>query len=118
MENENKLPPEFKAKWVQALRSGKYKQCRETLFDGVGYCCLGVACKITGNRPKGLTIEKGTNGIPDLITGQGNSHYSADYNPIVERLASLNDGTKHSIFNPKGKQYSFSQIADYIEANL
>lgn len=31
-------------KWVNALRSGEYKQTRLTLQDDKGYCCLGVAC--------------------------------------------------------------------------
>lgn len=35
-----------KKKWVKALRSGKYKQTRETLKDKHGYCCLGVLCDL------------------------------------------------------------------------
>lgn len=43
---------EWKTKWVEALRSGKYKQgkmqLRVVLPDGEpGFCCLGVACDIT-----------------------------------------------------------------------
>ena len=35
---------EFK-KWIEALRSGKYKQGRDRLQSDVNsYCCLGVAC--------------------------------------------------------------------------
>lgn len=34
--------------WVEALRSGEYPQAREKLFDGHGYCCLGVACTLAG----------------------------------------------------------------------
>jgi len=30
-------------KWVEALRSGKYKQYREDLKGDSSYCCLGVA---------------------------------------------------------------------------
>lgn len=33
-------------KWVNALRSGEYKQGKEALFDGEGYCCLGVADRV------------------------------------------------------------------------
>ena len=38
--------------WVEALRSGEYKQgrgalCRKT-EDTFEYCCLGVACEISG----------------------------------------------------------------------
>jgi len=35
-------------KWVDALRSGDYKQGRRALYDGVtdSFCCLGVACDL------------------------------------------------------------------------
>jgi len=39
---------ELQEKWLQALESGEYEQCRERLFDSVGYCCLGVAVKVMG----------------------------------------------------------------------
>jgi hypothetical protein len=45
---ETKMPAEFKAKWIAALRSGKYKQTVSRLRDNFGYCCLGVACDISG----------------------------------------------------------------------
>jgi len=34
--------------WVDALRSGKYKQGTGRLRDGDMYCCLGIACDISG----------------------------------------------------------------------
>ena len=37
---------EHTQKWLDALRSGEYKQGRECLFDSKGYCCLGVAGKL------------------------------------------------------------------------
>lgn len=48
------MNPEIKAKWVAALRSGKYKQTagvlRETECDEpgktLGFCCLGVLCNL------------------------------------------------------------------------
>lgn len=33
-------------KWLQALRSGEYKQGRGQLQTFKGYCCLGVACAV------------------------------------------------------------------------
>lgn len=33
-------------KWINALRSGRYKQTKYTLQDAGGYCCLGVACDV------------------------------------------------------------------------
>ena len=35
-------------KWVDSLRSGKYSQTTQTLQDSTGYCCLGVACELSG----------------------------------------------------------------------
>jgi hypothetical protein len=37
---------EFRKKWIEALRSGKYKQGREYLKKDGFHCCLGVACEI------------------------------------------------------------------------
>lgn len=48
------ITPEQKSnreKWIQALESGEYQQTRGVLHDGVGYCCLGVACKVLGYEP-------------------------------------------------------------------
>jgi hypothetical protein len=40
----------FRAKWIAALRSGKYKQAAGCLAIGIGseksYCCLGVAQQV------------------------------------------------------------------------
>lgn len=33
--------------WLAALRSGEYNQSMGALQDSQGYCCLGVACKVT-----------------------------------------------------------------------
>lgn len=39
-------------RWIEALRSGEYKQCRGTLYDGTGYCCLGVAEHLFNGEPE------------------------------------------------------------------
>jgi hypothetical protein len=53
--NKFKLPKLAKAKWIKALRSGKYKQgehkLKYTIKNEHGknenrYCCLGVACEL------------------------------------------------------------------------
>jgi len=45
-QSRSKLKPAIKKRWVAALRSGRYKQTRNHLFDRKGgkpgYCCLGV----------------------------------------------------------------------------
>lgn len=54
------MDKKLKAKWVEALVSGKYQQIQGRLHDGVGgYCCLGVLHLIaTGKNPPGLWAEK------------------------------------------------------------
>lgn len=39
---------ENQEKWVQALESGQYKQGVFQLRTGHSFCCLGVACDISG----------------------------------------------------------------------
>ena len=34
--------PAIKKRWLEALRSGKYKQAQGKLHDGKRFCCLGV----------------------------------------------------------------------------
>lgn len=104
------MDAELKAKWIDALRSGEYKQARATLRDNSGaYCCLGVLCKVAG-------IELNTEG---RFPASENS-----YKPIFELIgsedaskqcSSRNDG---SVYGGVGRRWTFSEIADYIEANL
>jgi hypothetical protein len=44
------LTSKQKSEWIAALRSGKFKQGRNKLFDECNnsYCCLGVLAKING----------------------------------------------------------------------
>ena len=85
-----KLPKEFKKKWVAALRSGKYKQARGVLYDeyNKGYCCLGVSGKVCGYPDSELKTEFfrfGFDQIPQILKGDCYT------NPIVEGLTDLND---------------------------
>ena len=47
------LNAEFKTKWIEALRSDKFKQGKGFLAiqtqEGDRFCCLGVACMIDDN---------------------------------------------------------------------
>jgi len=40
--------------WCQALESGEYEQATGTLYNGIGYCCLGVGAKVLLGDPEGL----------------------------------------------------------------
>jgi predicted nucleotidyltransferase len=36
------MDPVIKEKWINALRSGEYKQGKGCLYNGESFCCLGV----------------------------------------------------------------------------
>jgi len=101
---EDALTPEFKKRWVEALRSGEYSQGESYLMSPIIngkdlYCCLGVACDIQG-------IELGHNeqypqedyDVPAILK---NKH------DIAEFLADKNDS-----------DWSFNHISDWIEEYL
>lgn len=95
---------ELKAKWIEALRSGKYTQGRDQLRYGVRFCCLGVVCDLVMPNAWSLNrlIDNGCRydfmpppsiGVPD---------------DLQDELASMNDIDRKS----------FAEIADYIERNV
>lgn len=116
---QQKLPVEFKEKWIAALRSGDYKQGSSYLClienGPPEYCCLGVACHVAGipndkMNERQLIDRKWKTGkvVPDILRGLISN------NPIVDTLTTMNDGD----FFPRRGQKSFSEIADWIEENL
>jgi hypothetical protein len=103
------MDAELKAKWIEALRSGKYKQCRSSLRQNDGFCCLGVLADANGEQ---WSTEKWLMpGQYRVVRGGGCLFYGVQQGLLTEEqmdaLADMND---------EGK--SFSEIADYIEQNL
>ncbi len=113
---ETKLPPVFKKKWLEALRSGKYKQATGQLEKEGEYCCLGVACKIAGYSDNkmgdmGKLFKSHFPRIPQVLDDRNTVHLKSIDGFSVnasQQLVDLNDSG--------GK--SFKQIADWIEKNL
>lgn len=106
-----KLPEDFKKKWVAALRSGEYKQGRDKLHNAINntFCCLGVACHIAGITDDEISDYCYTN----LLAKANPDRLPAFFqNTVIEspawNLAAMNDGGRKS----------FLEIADYIEENL
>lgn len=108
METTNKLPEDFKRRWVEALRSGKYEQGKSNLFKNDKFCCLGVACVVAGIET--ITIKNWSlipilddnfDSVPTILR---DSH---DIDNVSMILARMNDSGA-----------SFSEIAAYIEVNL
>lgn len=104
------MNPEIKAKWVAALRSGKYKQGQNRLRRKNEFCCLGVLCdlhaKATGARWDGESYFGHEILTPDAVREWGDL---PDDDPFI-------DDDYLSSHNDEGK--TFAKIADIIEREL
>jgi hypothetical protein len=132
------MDADLKAKWVEALRSGEFKQAQGTLHDAKhdSYCCLGVLCKVAGAEWGECEKEvEGDDGyyiktfshVP-VKDGQllGNTDdeelekWACKKFGIPDQvvLIAMNDG-----LGKEGQEHyqpakTFSEIADYIEKNF
>ena len=98
----------LKARWIAALRSGKYQQGAGALRDADNrFCCLGVLCDIVESRGWRQTVP-GSWHFHDENTGHTDCAYAPAWVLSIEKqiaLANMNDRD--------GK--TFAEIADYIE---
>lgn len=125
MSTKFKFDSDLKAKWVKALRSGRYKQGKNALRkrteDGkLEYCCIGVLANVCGTHwradPDALTPGSfvPTNKEVRLNTkSEWDDHteyidYSVLPKNLQKKLVDLNDTDNKD----------FDQIADWIEENL
>ena len=96
-------------KWANALRSGKYDQTVGTLQDELGYCCLGVACKIFIPKTK-LQVQSG------FLKGA----LPMDQKKAPKWLKIINDNFVHYLGHElsdlnDNEGFNFDEIADLIE---
>lgn len=115
------MKAEIKKKWLEALRSGEYKQTKGVLRRGNAYCCLGVLSDIYSKEfgvewkahPSDMDVFniEDDKGIPPMCIQLWAGLTTP--NPLVctdkisngrETLSSLND-----------RGVSFEEIADIIE---
>ena len=126
------MNPEVKQKWIGALRSGKYEQGSEKLRSVSGYCCLGVLCDLyaqehntewefRGNEETNLQpqdywyFDKESEFLPESVMNWAKLFR----NPMLrieddDEMFEVNEEV--STLNDEG--YSFSTIADLIEAQM
>ena len=113
----------LKRKWIEALRSGKYRQGYDRLHRGQTFCCLGVLCEVAGfdweptETPEIFRCRAGVDYIeePDILEEFGLDE--KDH----ELLYCMNDGTFPDMVQPptgNERVHSFLEIADWIEEHL
>lgn len=107
-----------RAKWLEALRSGKYQQGRDVLRAGDSFCCLGVACDLYDSS----RWEEGTNCYTQLsfyppeevrlAFGLPSSYGLGSYGDRGDgKGVTLTNWIAH--MNDQGN--TFSKIADFLE---
>ena len=107
---------EIKTKWVAALRSGEYKQAKNVLTDGIGFCCLGVLCELS-------RLETGFGIADNLIKTDGDENIGRiiqlwsglpnDFGATITINDVIDPLTYH---NDRGR--TFLEIANAIESQL
>lgn len=109
------MDAQLKAKWVEALRSDRYRQAdgslrEERSIKRYSYCCLGVLCHAMG--------AKWINGVPVLgetvLEADGEAYLSFD----ALKLTGLDDASQRVLATMNDGGARFPEIADHIEANL
>lgn len=92
-----------RVKWVEALRSGEYKQGKDQLRGGDRFCCLGVACEVSG-----LPYNPEDGALGDEVR---------DWLGLVDMWGVLTGGTGETLTNLNDNlDYTFDQIATLIES--
>lgn len=120
-----KMNPDIKKLWVEALRSGKYEQADSFLRyedDGkLHYCCLGVLTDLYRKErkvswdtasPRPPDMEMPTTKVCrwaglDHTPAREDKHVASDEQGAASKLAEMNDMGR-----------TFKQIAAYIERYL
>lgn len=116
------MDADLKRRWVEALRSGEYRQGRMALQSGGEYCCIGVLCDVYDDskwvdppahyrgedrRAYGTTANVGNLQVGGLDAAMG-IDFEVEGGHVLDVLADLNDYGGAS----------FTQIADWIEENV
>lgn len=133
------MNPEIKQQWVNALRSGEYQQTTGTLRRETGFCCLGVLCDLAvkaevisepyrfgdpeTDAPERVWYEYDAE--PSVLTSkvQAWAGLRNESNPDVPYTEDMNNDAwqsrgKVSLAELNDNGYTFTQIADIIDANL
>lgn len=101
---------EVRTRWLEALRSGKYKQEHNRLRSvGGHYCCLGVLCDVLDS-----SSWRKIDGCPWFYEGS----WSGLSSKVQEKVGLDNERVNELIRLNDSKGLKFPQIADWIEANV
>lgn len=131
------MDPEIKELWLDALRSGEFKQSKGLLWGDIrdrhddptgelGYCCLGVLCKVMGwdlHDADGRIFTGIASGPPELVgpnasAGDIISATDATDDYLVGTVSGLTHNNRSYLASLNDNGMTFAEIADVIEREL
>lgn len=106
----------YKEKWLEALRSGKYKQTKGRLrrVDNT-YCCLGVLCDLL-EKDRKIIWKKNYEFYEAQDESNAQTPNSIPYS--IRNEIEIDSNQQHQLIVMNDSGESFDTIADYIEKNL
>jgi hypothetical protein len=119
------MNPSIKQEWLEALRSGQYKQGKHRLQNSTGgFCCLGVLCDIASRHGVGGWRLEGedppvydcsASGLVDTAVGRL-PRAVIDWAGLGGQTDPMAGEARLSTLNDCG--HTFAEIADLIEKKL
>lgn len=105
----------LKAKWLEALRSGKYKQGRGKLRSvDDEFCCLGVLCDISGQGQWKMVESEA--GYCYFKEGERDCCMLP---PFMDEFSDIGAGTEEDLIGLNDiDELSLPGIANWIEENV
>lgn len=101
-------------KWLNALKSGRYKKTVGILGDDTGYCCLGVGCKVM--KLENVDYSFGTDDRLVQLIGLRSDSGGFDRKITIGERDTYNlTGVNDDIF-PKDK--NFKNVHQFIVDNI
>lgn len=95
------MTPTIRTNWLNALRSGAYRQTQSSFADSDGFCVLGVLC-VANNEP---ALNSGAGNWLYASTALSKDFRTADR--LIAQLWTMNDSG-----------WDFPALANWIEANV
>lgn len=132
------MKPTIKKRWLKALRSGEYKQARETLMDhrppskgGRSFCCLGVLCDLHSQLSSSPDWKIGPDGyeycgdaseLPNKVANWAGLELNGDPNIKITmkdaRELDLPEELKSEVMKLKGSNRSLINLNDHWECSF
>ena len=115
LQDQPKLKPAFKKRWLEALRSGGYKKGQKRLHNVAGcFCCLGVAADIEVDAFWVLDFFERTY---SLDRGVGYAERTTLPTDVREAIG-LSEDAEAALMGGNDDGLTFEQIANAIEKCL